>query len=185
MKIFIAGTVNKNINKKYIEGIRELSVKLLEDNHDIICVGAKTGAIGEVYNHYIKNNGHVDIIVPVPYAHEADGMKANSRTIVDTLFVLQQIALRNTNATIVLPGGNGTLAELYMITDSKQSNFDNDIVIVYNVNGFYNKIKEMNDFLLENGCLTKEQYNYFTFCNTADEVISELNKWNKKINKKK
>lgn len=184
MKIFIAGTVNKNINKKYLDGIRELSVKLLANNHQIICVGAKTGAIGEVYNTYINSNGHVDIIVPVPYAAEADGMKANSRTVVDTLFVLQQIALRNTNATIVLPGGNGTLAELYMITDSKQSNFDNDIVIVYNIHGFYDKIKEMNDFMLANGCLTKKQAKYFTFCNTADEVMAELKKWEKKINKK-
>ncbi len=185
MKIFIAGTVNKNINKKYVEGIRDLSHKLLENKHDIICVGAKTGAIGEVYNTYINNNGHVDIIVPVPYASEADGMHANSRIIVDTLFALQQIALRNTNATIVLPGGNGTLAELYMITDSKQSNFDDDIVIIYNINGFYDKIKEMNDFLLENGCLTKKQYKYFTFCNTADEVITELKKWEKTISKKR
>lgn len=185
MKIFIAGTVNKNIDKKYLPEINELSKRLLADNHQILCVGAKTGAIGEVYNHYIKNNGHVDIIVPIPYADEAEGMQANSKTVVDTLFILQQIALKNTNATIVLPGGNGTLAELYMITDSKQSKYDDDIVIVFNIKGFYNKIKEMNDFLLKSGCLTKKQYNYFTFCNTVDEVIEAINDWDKQIKHEK
>ena len=132
-----------------------------------------------MYNTYIENNGHVDIIVPEPYAWEAEGMKARSVTRVDTLYMLQQIVLKNTQATIVLPGGNGTLAELYMITDSVTSKFDTDIVIIYNINGFYDKIKEMNNFLLESGALEDNQYDLFTFCNTTEEVIKALEKWEK------
>ena len=120
---------------------------------------------------------------PTPYADESRGMIANSVTAVDTLFMLQQVALRNTNATIVLPGGNGTLAELYMITDSIKSKFDTDIVIIYNVNGFYNKIKEMNDFMLDAGVLNDEQYEYFTWCSTPQEVIEALDKVRHKLNK--
>ena len=177
MKIFVAGTVNKDINPKYLEGIKELGQLLLDKKHEIMCVGASTGSIGEIYNHYIKHKGHVDLIVPVPYAHEAEGMVANSKTYVDTLFILQQLALRNTSATIVLPGGNGTLAELYMMTDNKKTKFDTDLIIVFNINGFYDKIKEMNKFMLDNGCLTPKQSKYFTFCNTAEEVMDQLNKW--------
>lgn len=179
MKIFIAGSVNAKIKPKYLEGIDELGKYLIKNNHEIICVGAPTGSIGKMYNTYIENNGHVDIIVPEPYAWEAEGMKAKSVTRVDTLYMLQQIALRNTQATIVLPGGNGTLAELYMITDSVTSKFDNDIVIIYNINGFYDKIKEMNNFLLESGALEDNQYDLFTFCNTTEEVIKALEKWEK------
>ena len=116
-----------------------------------------------IYNKMIEGDGFVDIIVPTPYAHEAEGMIANSITRVDTLFLLQQVALRNTNVTLVLPGGNGTLAELYMITDSIKSGFDTDVVIVYNINGFYDKIKEMNDFMLEAGTLRERQYKFFTW----------------------
>ena len=61
-----------------------------------------------------------------------------------------------------------------MITDSIKSKFDTDVVIVYNINGFYDKIKEMNDFMLEAGVLNNSQYKYFTWCNTADEVIYVL-----------
>ena len=123
----------------------------------------------------------LDIIVPTPYAHEAQGMIANSITAVDTLFMLQQVALRNTEVTLVLPGGNGTLAELFMITDSIKSKFDTDKVIIYNINGFYNHIKDMNDFMLEAGVLNHDQYEYFTWCNTPEEVIAVINDIRDKI----
>lgn len=174
MKIFVCGSVDKRIKPKYLEGIDKIAQNILDHNDGVMMVGSKTGSIGAMYNKMIEGDGFVDIIVPTPYADEADGMIANSVTRVDTLFMLQQVALRNTRATIVLPGGNGTLAELYMITDSIKSKFDTDVVIIYNINGFYDKIKEMNDFMLEAGVLNNSQYNYFTWCNTADEVIYVL-----------
>lgn len=175
MKIFICGSVNVEIQPQYLEGIDKIGKDIVSHNDGIVCVGSKTGSIGAMYNEVISGDGFVDVIVPTAYANEAEGMIANSITRVDTLFMLQQVALRNTSVTIVLPGGNGTLAELFMITDSIKSKFDTDKVIIYNINGFYDKIKEMNDFMLEAGTLRLEQYNYFTWCNTAEEVISELN----------
>lgn len=183
MKVFVCGSVDPKIKKEYLEGIDKIADYFLKNKDGVMCVGSTTGSIGAMYNKMIEGDGFVDIIVPTPYAHEAQGMIANSITQVDTLFMLQQIALRNTRATIVLPGGNGTLAELYMITDSIKSGFDTDLVIVYNVNGFYNHIKEMNDFMLEAGVLREWQNKFFTWCSNADEVIETLDKWREKINR--
>lgn len=176
MKVFICGSVDPRIKPMYLEGIDKIADNLLSHNDGVMMVGSKTGSIGAMYNRMIEGDGFVDIIVPTPYAHEAEGMIANSITKVDTLFMLQQVALRNTSATIVLPGGNGTLAELYMITDSIKSKFDTDVVIIYNINGFYDNIRKMNDFMLEAGTLNDTQYKYFTWCNTYEEVIDELDK---------
>lgn len=183
MKVFVCGSVDPRIKPKYLEGIDVIAKDLLDHKDGIISVGSKTGSIGAMYNSMIEGDGFVDIIVPAPYADEARGMIANSVTAVDTLFMLQQVALRNTSVTLVLPGGNGTLAELFMITDSIKSKFDTDVVIIYNVNGFYNKIKEMNDFMLEAGVLNDSQYEYFTWCNTPEEVIKVLDEVRNKVHK--
>lgn len=185
MKIFVCGSVNVEINPKYLEGIDKIGQDIVAHNDGVICVGSKTGSIGAMYNEVIAGDGFVDIIVPAAYAHEAEGMIANSITRVDTLYMLQQVALRNTSVTIVLPGGNGTLAELYMITDSIKSKFSTDKVLVYNINGFYDKIKEMNDFMLEAGVLKKDQAEYFTWCNNADDVIRELRKIREELAKQR
>lgn len=181
MKVFVCGSVNEEIDQKYLIGIKDIAKDIVSHNDGVISVGAKTGSIGEMYNAVIDGDGFVDIIVPTPYADESEGMIANSLTKVDTLFMLQQIALRNSEVTLILPGGNGTLAELYMITDSIKSRFDTDKVLIYNINGFYDPLKEMNDFMLEAGTLKEDQYNYFTWCSTAEEVINELNKTRDKL----
>ena len=183
MKVFVCGSVDPRIKPQYLEGIDEIAKYILDNKDGVMCVGSKTGSIGAMYNSMIEGDGFVDIIVPTPYAHEAAGMIANSVTKVDTLFMLQQVALRNTDVTIVLPGGNGTLAELYMITDSIKSGFDTDVVIVYNINGFYDKVREMNDFMLEAGVLNERQNKFFTWCNTPEEVIKVLDDCRAKINR--
>lgn len=176
MKIFICGSANPRINPKYLEGINEIADFMLSKNIGIICVSSSFGSIAEMYNNYEKNKGQVDLIQPRPYAHEIGNMKGDTITQVENLYSLQQIALKDSDATLVLPGGNGTLAELYMITDGIKSKFDTDPVIIYNCNGFYDKVKEMNDFLMEAGVMEKYQYNYFNFCNTPQEVIKALKK---------
>lgn len=181
MKVFVCGSVDARIKPQYLEGIDKIAENLLEHNDGVVCVGAQTGSIGAMYSKMIEGDGFVDIIVPTPYAHEAQGMIANSITAVDTLFMLQQVALRNTEITLVLPGGNGTLAELFMITDSIKSKFDTDEVIIYNINGFYNHIKDMNDFMLDAGVLNEFQYGFFTWCNTPEEVVEVINRKREKI----
>ena len=179
MKVFICGSVDKNLKKKYLKGIDKIAKYLAKNDDGIMLVGSTTGSIGEMYNTMKELNWRIDLIVPAPYMDEAEGMTANSILAVDTLFMLQQIALRNTNATIVLPGGNGTLAELYMITDSIKSKFDTDTVIIYNPAGFYDHLKAMNDFMLEAGSLQKFQYDFFNWCDTPEEVITLLEKCRK------
>lgn len=174
MKVFICGSVSEKIKQKYLEGIDKIAENLIAHDDGVMLVGAQTGSIGAMYNKMVEGKGRIDIIVPTPYADEAEGMVADSIIKVDTLFLLQQVALRNTSVTIVLPGGNGTLAELYMITDSIKSKFDTDLVIVYNNNGFYDHVKAMNDFMLKAGTLNETQYKYFTWCDTCEEVIAEL-----------
>ena len=175
MKFFICGPVDKNLKKKYYDGVDKIAKNIADNGDGIMCVGAATGSIGAMYNNMKKENAHIDLIVPTPYKDEAAGMTANSITAVDTLFMLQQVALRNTEATVVLPGGNGTLAELYMITDSIKSGFDKDKVIIYNAHGFYDHLKKMNDFMLKAGALQEYQYNFFNWCDTPEEVIAALN----------
>lgn len=184
MKVYICGSVDKNLKKKYLKGIDKIAENIYSNGDSITSVGANTGSIGEMYNTIKNNNGIINLIVPTPYADEAEGMSANSILVVDTLFMLQQIALRNTDVTIILPGGNGTLAELYMITDSIKSKFDTDKVIIYNPAGFYDHLKAMNDFMLKAGSLQKYQYDFFNWCETPEEVIKILDECRKKLKSK-
>ena len=178
MNVFVAGSASPKIKPQYLKGIDKIANFFTEYDIGVICVGTTAGSVGEMYKHVTEKNGIVDVLVPKAYANEAEGIdNSNTQTVVDTLYELQQIAMANTSATLVLPGGNGTLAELYMLTDSIKSKMHNDLIVIYNCNGFYDKVKEMNDFMLDAGVLEQYQYNYFNFCDTPQEVIDLLKKY--------
>ena len=176
MKLFIAGSASDKINKKYFEGIEKIAEYITQNGHSIVYIGSGSGTIGKMCKEVQKRGGIVDVFVPEVYASEAEHMTFNSKKIVDSLFTVQQLFLHNSDVTLVLPGGNGTLAELFMITDNIKTKFDTDPVLIYNVNGFYNCVKDTIDFMKDAGAMTDIQYKYFNFFETPQAIIKELEK---------
>lgn len=176
MRIFVCGGVDANTKKQYLKGIKELATGLVEAGHEIILVGAKTGAIGEIYNTFMKLGGKVDIIVPECYASDADNMQSRGMIMVPNLYVLQQVGLKSSQATIILPGGNGTMAEMYMCADNNKAGFDKDPIYVFNVGGYYDLCKQMHDFMIEAGTMKPFQHKYLTFCDTYQEILNHIGK---------
>ena len=182
MRIFLCGGVNKNMKKEYLEGIRELGEQMLKRGHSIICTGSTTGAIGEVFNVYDKNNGHVKILIPVCYHKEAEAIASKHPSIIgDDLYMLQQVALTNSDVIVVLPGGNGTLAELHMLTDNIKASYHTNKVIIYNINGYYNNVLRTLNFIMDQGTMEKSQFNEFHFVSNAEEAIAMIDKVAKKV----
>lgn len=176
MQIFVCGGVDENIKPKYLEGISELAIELIKLGHSVVCVGAQTGAIGELYNTYLQNNGSINVLVPDCYVDDAKNIMPSSITSVKNLYELQQTALKNSDATIILPGGNGTLAEMYMSIDNIKAGFDTDPILIFNINGFYDIIKDINKHLMQSGVMRKFQNENFVFCSTPKEILKELKK---------
>lgn len=176
MRIFACGGVSKDIDAKYLKGIDQIGESLTKQGHSLICVGSTTGTIGKIYNAFDKNDGKIKILVPLCYEDEAVGISSKYPSImVRDLYMLQQIAITNSDATIVFPGGNGTLAELHMLTDNVKAGFHNNPIIVYNVNHYYDNLINTLNFLIEAKTMTKKQLKAFTFVTTPDEVIKAIN----------
>lgn len=177
MRIFVCGGVNKDMNPKYIEGIEEIGLELVRQGHSLICVGATTGAIGQIYNIYDKYDGKLKLLVPLCYEDEAAGISSKFPSImVRDLYMLQQVAITNCDAVIVLPGGNGTLAELHMLTDNIKASYHKHKIIVYNINHYYDNLLNTLNFLIQEKTMNKKQLEAFTFVTNAKEAINEINK---------
>lgn len=182
MRIFLCGGVNKNMKKEYLEGIRELGEAMLKRGHSIICTGATTGAIGEVFNVYDKNNGLVKILIAECYHKEAEAISSKHPSIiVKDLYTLQEIAITNSDVIVVLPGGNGTLAELHMLTDNIKAGYHKNKVIIYNINGYYDSVLKTLEFAMEQGTMEKSQFNEFNFVTNVDDAIAMIDKFAKKV----
>lgn len=179
MNIFICGGVNKGMDKKYLKGIDTLAKKLVEAGHSITCVGATTGAIGAMYNSYKKLGGRVLIMVPDCYTQDAVGID-NQIISLPNLYSMQQFALKNSQATIFLPGGNGTIAELFMTIDNVKSGFDTDPIILFNISKFYSPFTALEQELIKIGLVEPSQNDKVFLCDTPGKIVKLLSTFEKK-----
>ena len=75
---------------------------------------------------------------------------------------------------IVLPGGFGTMDEMFEIMSGGQLGFHKKPLVVLNINGFYNHLKAQLDFMVSQKMLLAPHAAMVQFADTPDEAIAKL-----------
>ena len=76
---------------------------------------------------------------------------------------------------IVLPGGLGTLEELFEIVTWKQLGLHNKPIIVFNSDGYWDNLQKTIKNMSAIGYLRPENIELAIFVNKIDEIFSKLN----------
>lgn len=88
---------------------------------------------------------------------------------VDSMDERKNKFVENSDAFIITPGGIGTLDEFFEIITLKKLKQHNKEIIVFNIDGFYNKMLEMIDEMGEKGFLYKQE-ELFKIANDLNEI---------------
>ncbi|MBR5167093.1 MAG: TIGR00730 family Rossman fold protein [Salinivirgaceae bacterium] len=75
---------------------------------------------------------------------------------------------------IVLPGGFGTMDEMFEILSGGQLGFHKKPLVVLNINGFYNHLKAQLDFMVGQKMLLPQHASMVQFADTPAEAIDKL-----------
>ena len=81
---------------------------------------------------------------------------------------------RLSDGFVVLPGGFGTMDEMFEILSSGQLGFHKKPLVVLNINGFYNHLKLQLEFMVEQKMLLPQHAAMVQFAGTPDEAIDQL-----------
>ena len=83
---------------------------------------------------------------------------------------------KQSEAICVLPGGIGTLDELFEILALRQLKIIDSPLIVVNVNGYFNTLKNMLREMVDYQFVKQHQLDLITFVNDIEEVLPMLEK---------
>ena len=97
-------------------------------------------------------------------------------TVVKTLSERKEKLIENCHAAIVLPGGIGTLDELFDLWAKIQLGVENKILILVDVNSYYSKLLLFLRHVVDEEFLSEDQLSKTKICQNLNEVIIELNK---------
>ena len=130
---------------------------LFEKKIDLIYGGAKIGIMGIISNRMMEKGGKVTGIIPkILVKKEVINNNITKLIVVNSMHERKKMMYDLADAFIILPGGIGTLEELSEIITWKVLGIKNKIIIIFNLNGFYDnlikqfKTMEENNFLYNN-----------------------------------
>ena len=81
------------------------------------------------------------------------------------------------DAFITTPGGIGTFEEFFEMLTLKQLGRHSKPMIVYNINGYYDKLLDMLNTSVEEKFMNRETLELFAVLDNADDVIKYLKEY--------
>lgn len=180
MKLFIGCSSSNDIPKEYLDDSKELLEELMKAN-DLVFGASNAGLMGLSHNVALSHNRSVIGICPVAYKDDFKNLKCTQEIITKTVSERTEGLIRESDVLIFLPGGIGTIYELFSSIESKRCHEFNKPIIIYNSNNFYDILLEfMNKMYNEKFVKEKDKDNY-VIMNTKEEVITYLESYEKNL----
>ncbi|MBN8825082.1 MULTISPECIES: TIGR00730 family Rossman fold protein [unclassified Spirosoma] len=163
-------------NPIYNEVASELGKKMAEQNIRLIYGGGGFGLMGDVANAVLQNGGIVTGIIPNFLADlEVAHTTLTELHFVETMHERKYKMVQLAKGVIALPGGYGTLDELFEILTWKQLKLYDGPVAVININGFYDLLLQQLDRMVADGFLKAENRSLPIIANSVDDALKQIN----------
>lgn len=182
MNIVVYLGSNEGKKPLYKEKVRELGSWIARAGHTLIYGGSRSGLMGQLAQAAQAEKGKVIGVEPEFFIRQGVVQLDLSELIVtETMAERKQKMIELGDAFLAFPGGIGTLEE---ISEVMTLNFLGKLdgpIILYNVDGFYDKLKEELDYMVEEGFLLKENLERVHFVRELEEIQEILREQEKSM----
>jgi len=166
---------NPGKEKEFLESANHLGRVLAERKIHLVYGGGSLGLMGSVSIAAFLGGSQVLGVVPKALA-EGDiiGKTVGEELQVSTMSERLSVMFNHADAFIALPGGLGTLEEIFHISSWAQLNIHQKPIGLLNVNGFYNTLLSFLDHAVEQQFLTFSARQILISAATAEQLIDDL-----------
>ncbi len=162
----------------YRETAFQVGETLAAHNIAVVYGGAKVGLMGAVADGCLQQNGKVTGVIPYflktkEIAH--DGI--NEMIVVDTMHERKMKMHELSDGIIALPGGWGTMEELFEMLTWSQLGLHKKPIGLLNINGFYDALKALCDNMVQEGFLNEYVNNTLLISDSITSLLEMMNNY--------
>lgn len=171
MKICVFCSANQQIDPEFFAITEELGRWIGENGHSIVYGGVNQGLM-ECIAKAVKETGGRTIGV-VPMMVEKTGRTSDYVDVeipCDNLTDRKQLMMDQSDVFIALPGGIGTMDEVFTIAASATIGYHQKLVILYNMKGFWNQLIALLDDLQTKGMIRGDWRQYIKTADSIEEI---------------
>lgn len=165
---------NMGVNPEYKAAAIELGKQIALRGHVLLYGGGRLGLMGVLADTVLENGGKVvGIITDHLYALEAH-LGLSELQIVKTMQERKVNLINEADVFLALPGGLGTLEEIFEIWNAAKLGLHNKSIGLLNTNHFYYKLMRFVGVLVEEGFLEKESAELVKISDSVSWLLDNL-----------
>ena len=171
MKICIFCSANQQIDPDFFRMTEELGQWATREGHTIVYGGVNQGLMECVGKAAHEAGGRT--IGVIPRIVEKSGRISDYvdiEMLCDNLSDRKQMMEDQSDVFVALPGGIGTIDELFTIAAAHTIGYHNKVVILYNMKGFWDSLIAMLDDLQQKGMVRGNWHDYIAVANNLEEL---------------
>ncbi|WP_082232020.1 TIGR00730 family Rossman fold protein [Halobacillus massiliensis] len=174
-KISVFAGSSEGHDPDFTQHAKQLGQAFAEKNIELIYGGAKSGLMGQLADSILEAGGKVTGIMPTPlFDKEIVHTGVTSFIEVDTMHQRKEKMNELADGFIALPGGFGTLEELFETITWAQIGLHVKPIGVFNIKGYYTPIMKLMDHSIEAGFVSPEHKNLLIESSDAHDLLSLL-----------
>ena len=165
------GSKNGN-NPLFTLHAEQLGKLLAENNIRVIYGGGSAGIMGTIADSVMKYGGQVTGIIPkLLLEWEVQHRGITELIICDDMHIRKKTIYSLCDAALILPGGFGTLDELFEIVTWNQLTIHDKDIFILNSGGFYDHLIQHIDLMRKEKFLYEEAEKRITVVNDPAELL--------------
>ena len=154
---------------------QELARAIAHAGYGLVYGGAKVGLMGVVADAALAAGAEVigvipQVLVDLEVAHTG----LTQLLLVDSMHERKAVMARHADAFIALPGGLGTLEEVFEVITWSQLRIHSKPCLLLNVAGYYDKLLAFLDHAVEEGTLKPQNRKIVMVAETAEGALAQI-----------
>ncbi|RCW29826.1 TIGR00730 family Rossman fold protein [Marinilabilia salmonicolor] len=174
-KIAVFCASSPKVPEVYFDAARRVSAALVQSGYGIIYGGGAIGLMGAVADEALKHNGVVTGIIPrfmvdVEWEHK----DVEDMIHVETMHKRKELMVQGSSGILALPGGTGTLEELFEVMSLKKLGQYPHPIVVLNTNGYYDGMLQQTQKMVEEQFMRPIHNEMWTIVERPEDVVAAI-----------
>jgi len=166
---------SNHVDEAYKSTAHAIGVLLAQQNLTLVYGGGHVGLMGTLADAALSVGGNVIGIIP-EYLHNRESQH-NGLTelhVVECMHERKKMMEDRSDAFLVLPGGFGTLDEVFEILTWKQLGLHNKNIIIFNQNKFWDPMIALIEHVINSGFAPKDNRKMYHVATSIGEIMPLL-----------
>lgn len=177
MKICVFCSANSDIDREYFRLTRELGLWAAQSGHQVVFGGTDQGLMDCLAEAVVDAGGTTIGVVPQKVEERGRVSRRLSVHIpCCDLSDRKELMACRSDVFIALPGGIGTLDEVFSVAASASIGYHHKRVILYNMNGFWNSLIALLNDLQNRGLMRAPWTELIRVAGSLEEIKKEIDR---------